>query len=48
MATHGARDYWGLPSVQTVVHDSSKATVIDGATVYEELEQQLRININNP
>jgi hypothetical protein len=32
----------------TAVHDSSKATVIDGATVHEELEQQLRININNP
>ena len=36
------RDLLGFPVTQTQVMDSSKATLIEGATQQEELEEQLR------
>ena len=36
------RDLLGFPASQTCVMDSSKATLIDGASEREELEEQLR------
>jgi hypothetical protein len=40
--TDQRRDLLGLPITQTQVMDSSKATLIEGATQQEELEEQLR------
>ena len=39
--TDPRRDLLGFPATQTCVMDSSKATLIDGASEQEELEEQL-------
>jgi hypothetical protein len=41
------RDLLGFPVIQTQLMDSSKATVIDGTTAGEELEERLRQAAHN-